>query len=331
MSNSAAGLVSSFIGWLKGLLGGGEGERRAPPRDSTGSQIAIEEIAAGDGAAWGTLSGLTAHPTNPRLLYACTDQDSPPARILEIDVSRTPARVVRQIEISVPGVHHLDIEGISAKRDGGFWLASEGGDYNDPPNLLLEVDAAGRLIRAVVLPAAIVGAVQKKGLEGVAVVEGAAGTRLYVAFQEPLADDPQDLTRIAEVDPAAGTWRFWHYPLDETKDDGLTGLSEIVHLGGTRFAAIERDGKGGRKSIKWLTTFSLDAGGGAETGGNPPRISKQVAFDLVPLFLDRDMKVEKEIEGLAVAADGQVYVLNDNDNERATLLLRLGHAREVLR
>ena len=331
MSNSAAGLVSSFIGWLKGLLGGGKDGRRAPTRDSTGSRIAIEEIAAGDGPAWGTLSGLAAHPSNPRLLYACTDQDSPPARILEIDVSRTPARVVRQIEIAVPGVHHLDIEGISAKRDGGFWLASEGGDYNDPPNLLLDVDAGGRLIRAVVLPAEIVGAVQKKGLEGVSVVDGAAGPRLYVTFQGPLADDPQDLTRIAEVDPASGTWRFWHYPLDETKDDGRTGLSEIVHLGGMRFAVIERDGKGGRKSIKWLTTFSLAEGGGALVGGRPPLITKSVAVDLVPVFLDRDMKVEKEIEGLTVSADGQVYVLNDNDGERATLLLRLGHARDVFR
>jgi hypothetical protein len=329
MSNPAAGLVSSFIGWLRRLLGGGEGERGVPAPDRGGGRIAIEEIAPGDGPAWGTLSGLAAHPANPRRLFACTDQDSPPARILEIDVSRTPARVVRQIEITVPGVHHLDIEGISAKRDGGFWLASEGGDYNDPPNLLLEVDAAGRLIRAVVLPAAIVGAVQKKGLEGVAVVERASGTRLYVAFQGPLADDPADLTRIAEVDPASGTWRFWHYPLDETKDDGLTGLSEIAHLGGSRFAAIERDGKGGRKSIKWLTTFSLDEGGGAATGGTPPLLSKRVALDLVPLFLDRDMKVEKEIEGLTIAADGQVYVLNDNDGERPTLLLRLGNARDL--
>lgn len=184
MSNSAAGLVSAgFIRWLKGVRpGGGKDERRAPTRDSTGSRIAMRR-SPGHGAAWGTLSGLAAHPSNPRLLYACTDQDSPPARILEIDVSRTPARVVRQIEIAVPGVHHLDIEGISAKRDGGFWLASEGGDYNDPPNLLLDVDAGGRLIRAVVLPAEIVGAVQKKGLEGVSVVDGAAGPRLYVTFQ----------------------------------------------------------------------------------------------------------------------------------------------------
>lgn len=330
MSNSAPGLVTALFDWLRGLLGGGDDkrtDRRQPRRDLTG--VAIEEIAAGDGPAWGTLSGLAAHPTAPHLIYACTDQDSPPARILEIDVSRSPATVVRQIPINTTEIRRLDLEGISAKRNGGFWLVSEGGDYNDPPNLLIEVDARGTLVRAIALPAAIVGGVQKKGLEGVAVVEAGGVERVYVAFQGPLADDPEDVTRIAMVDPATGAWRFWHYPLDTSKDDRFTGLSELAHLGGDRFAAIERDGKGGRNSVKWLTTFLLPEGSGAAVGARPPLLSKRVALDLVPLFLDRDMKVEKEIEGLTIAADGNVYVLNDNDGERATLLLRLGASGRV--
>ncbi len=48
----------------------------------------------------------------------------------------------------------------------------------------------------------------KKGLEGVALERTATGTRLAVAFQAPLDDDPPDCTRIGLVDPATGTWSF---------------------------------------------------------------------------------------------------------------------------
>ena len=47
----------------------------------------IDEIQPGEGPKWGTLSGLTAHPTDPSRLYAVTDHDSSPIRILEIQVT----------------------------------------------------------------------------------------------------------------------------------------------------------------------------------------------------------------------------------------------------
>ena len=58
-------------------------------------------------------------------------------------------------------------------------------------------------------------------------------------------------------------------------------------------------------------------------------INNRVAVDLVPMFTQLGSKIEKEIEGLTVAVDGQVYAVTDNDNERPTVLLRLGSATDV--
>jgi hypothetical protein len=102
-------------------------------------------------------------------------------------------------------------------------------------------------------------------------------------------------------------------------------------LGNGRFAAIERDGRAGRNAIKWLTTFDLGPRSGAPPEGTPSMLTKQRALDLVPLFIALGRKVEKEIEGLAVAVDGQVYAITDNDNGRPTLLLRLGKEVDLFR
>lgn len=326
--SSHANPVAILIGWLAGLLGlGGETPQR---RAADG---AIVEIEAGEGPAWGSLSGLTAHPADPARLFAVPDKDSPPARIVEIALTPHRARVVRQITLDAPGLGRLDPEAISAKPDGGYWIASEGKAGNAPPNRLLEVEASGRLVRAVTLPEPVAGNVGDSGFEGVAFVAGAGGGRVFAAIQKPIAGDGESLARIACFDPGAGSWQFWHYPLERIDDDGdaTTGLSELLHLGGERFAAIERDGRGGRRAIKWVTVFDLAGTPGAGPDERPPRIAKRVAIDLVAPFLAAGRKVEKEIEGLAIAADGELYALTDNDSEpgRPTVLLRLGQARAV--
>jgi hypothetical protein len=320
---SAAALLKSAINkW---------GSNTSEGTASVGKNAAVrmDEIEPGDGPAWGTLSGLTAHPSDPSRLYAVTDKDSPPVRILEIHISANSARVVRQIPVIAPGFESLDLEAIVVQPDGGFWLASEGGEDNNPPNFLLEVDAGGRLRRTIDLPESIASRIAKKGFEGLALEKTTSSSRLYVAFQEAIAGDRDDLTRIGAVDVDTGRWTFFHYPLEHLPSGDFTGLSELLHLGNRRFAAIERDGKGGRKSVKWITTFELAALVGAPTDAAPPVIAKHVARDLVPVFTGLDRKVEKEIEGLAVASDGQVYVVTDNDNERSTFLLRLGKGADI--
>lgn len=290
---------------------------------------AISEIEAGEGHPWGTLSGLTAHPTNPHILYAVPDQDSPPPRVIEINVSEDVPRTGKQILVNAPGFDALDIEGVTAKPDGGFWLASEGNVGNTPPNVLLEIDASGQLQRSIGLPASIAARMDKKGFEGVALDTTPGGSHLYVAFQAPVSGDPPDFTRIGAVDLNTGDWTFYAYPLDRTEAGDFGGLSELVHLGNRKFAALERDGNTGHRSLKHVTVFDLGTLVGAPPDSPPTPITKKVAADLVPMFKAEGRKVEKEVEGLTVAADGEVYALTDNDNLRPTVLIRLGKASEL--
>ena len=321
--------IRNFLDALRGANADTWGER-APGSEAAAPSRNIMEVAAGDGPPWGTLSSLAAHGCDAGRLYAVTDQDSPPLRIIEIEVTPDAARAVGQIEIQSGGLDDLqdlswlDVEGLAIKPDGGFWLASEGGKGNDPPNLLIEVDRTGRALRTVHLPDQIADSVRRQGFEGVALLRASSPAgRLVVAFQSGLAGDGDATTRLAAVDLASGAWRFWRYPLEQVKDDDYSGLSDILHLDGERFALIERDGRGKAHALKWITLVDLDSKPGAPLGEMPPLLEKTRVLDLVPMFLAEDRKVEKEIEGLAIAADGQVYAITDNDNERATLLLRL--------
>jgi hypothetical protein len=78
-SRSAAALVRGLL-----LLLAGTG-----PTTATSGVIA--EVEPGEGPSWGTLSGLTAHPTDPSRIYAVTDADSPPARLLRHRALTSPA------------------------------------------------------------------------------------------------------------------------------------------------------------------------------------------------------------------------------------------------
>lgn len=320
--SQAAAVLKNMLVALTGATGAVTGMAQAG---------VIHEIEAGNGPAWGSMSGLTAHPTDPSRLYAVTDKNASPIRILEIELKPASARVVGQIEIQAPGLKGLDTEGIVAKPGGGFWLAAEGGRRNQPPNLLIEVDGAGVMQRSIGLPDKIARLMPKKGIEGVALQMTPSGSRLAVAFQVPIDGDPEGFTRIGLVDPSTSEWRFYLYPLHSLGSGDYTGLSELLHLSGSRFACIERDGEGGRSSFKWVTTFDLGAHAGSPANEIPPKLTKRQVIDLVPVFQAAGRKVEKEIEGLAITTDGQMYVVTDNDSDsaRPTLLLRLGNATSL--
>lgn len=291
---------------------------------------AVMDIEAGGGAPWGTLSSLSAHPSDPSRLYAVPDGDSPPLRIIAIEVSGGRAQARDQIAVQTAGLPELDVEGSAITPSGGFWMASEGKAGNAPPNFLFEVDASGSVLRTLDLPPEIASGMRDSGFEGVACVARPGGqVDLYVCFQAGLAGDPDGVTRIGAVNPATGAWRYYGYPLEAARDGKFCGLSDIIHLGGERFALIERDGRSGKRAIKLITTVDLAGVAGSEPGEPVPLVHKQVAADLVPVFLDDGRKVEAEIEGLAIAADGMVYVITDNDGERPTVLLKLGHRDEL--
>jgi hypothetical protein len=127
---AGATFYQRVMAWLGALPGA---ENSAPTIAATHGRI--DEIEPGEGPPWGTLSGLTAHTTDASRLFAVTDKDSPPVRIIELEVLEAATRVVRQTTIAAPGFDDIDPEAIVAKPDGGFWLASEGGKANSrcPP------------------------------------------------------------------------------------------------------------------------------------------------------------------------------------------------------
>ncbi|MFP5305118.1 MAG: esterase-like activity of phytase family protein, partial [Gammaproteobacteria bacterium] len=131
--------------------------------------------------------------------------------------------------------------------------------------------------------------------------------------------------RIGIYDIAADSWSFVFYPLDavESQNGGWVGLSDLTALGGGRFLVVERDNQGGPDAaIKRLYRF--DVTGVAADGV----VSKTLVRDLIDDLKAPGGLVPEKIEGLAVSAGGQVYIVNDNDgiddNSGETQLLRLG-------
>ena len=325
-----------------------------PAEPGAAGKTGFITITAEDGAVskpWHTLSGLTADPNDPTRLFAVADHDSPPARIFELDVSNGAAKIVREIllknassgnecdEVGIEGVdlEKLDLEGVAAKGKGGFWVASEGNRKKELLNQLLEVNVEGCVLQVVDLPVDITKRLVKKGFEGVALDETENATIVYSALQVPLEEDDDKnvksdteyRTRIGAYDVGKKDWTFFLYPLLATGNQ--TGVSELLHLGDGRFAAIERDSAAGQLAkVKLVTTFDLKDLEGAGVGEEAPTATnKRTAIDLIGLYAKHGRAVDEQIEGLAVTADGNVYAVVDNNEVKGTPLLRLGKASDL--
>ena len=111
---------------------------------------------------WSALSGLAGDPRRDDVLWSVPDSALPSA-LYRIDLRGSEARL-RAAPVTAGGEQaRYDLEGIAvddsiaAQRGrGGFWLASEGnarfGRDGYLPNLLVQVDARGRVLREVPLP-----------------------------------------------------------------------------------------------------------------------------------------------------------------------------------
>jgi hypothetical protein len=319
----------------------------------------IESTNRGDGTPipWGAMSGL-ASPSTGSVVYAIEDSFFRGNRIFEIDTASKPAKLQKEIRITDPnkkiaalaatlpdakdanafddtdlaamvnadGSVNIDPEGISIATGGGFWIASEGagtvGEAARPvlsANLVFKVSATGVIEDIVQLPAEINAKQARFGFEGLA----ESGGKLVVAFQRAWAGDVQP--RIGVYDLTLKTWSFMFYPLDPMASPagGWVGLSEITALGNNRFMVVERDNQFGPDArIKRLYTIDLS------TATNGSTLTKVLARDLLA-----DLKVPKgnvyeKFEGATVTANGDVWIVNDNDgvddNSGETQMLNLG-------
>nr|MDJ0808152.1 esterase-like activity of phytase family protein [Gammaproteobacteria bacterium] len=174
---------------------------------------------------------------------------------------------------------------------------------------------------------------KNNGFEGVAMSQNGD---LLVAFQREWIDDPKGYVRIGRYSPKTAAWRFYYYPLDEVESPagGWIGLSELTALGNDRFAVIERDNQRGLDAaVKRIYQFTLDGLTPVGQGGSFPVIEKTLARDILPDLQAPQGWVQDKPEGLAVSADGEVYLVTDNDgvddSTGETQFLHLGEADEL--
>ncbi|MEV0396955.1 esterase-like activity of phytase family protein [Polymorphospora rubra] len=287
---------------------------------------------------WGALSGLSAVPGQPDKLVAVNDNVYTPTRLLTIDVARTPALIEKELTVTKGGTPvGYDAEGVAARAGGGYWLAVEGAPASDDepatPNLLVHVDDAGAVQDEVPLPAEVAAAIGGNGLEGVAVTGAEGAEQVWVAVQRELKGDPAGTVRIGRYSVADGGWAWLSYKLDAAPSGGWVGLSELVAVDDDTFAVVERDNRRGpAATVKKVYAFDVPDGFGA--GDDMPAVTKRLAVDLLPLLRADNGWVQDKVEGMAIAGNGQLYAVTDNDGlddaTGETVFLRLGKATDVL-
>jgi len=274
---------------------------------------------------WAALSGLTWR--SPNYLEALPD-NALPTSIFRIHVGGPFALTYALAPVKLMGEQaRYDGEGIDIDDSilapswaAGWWIASEGnaayGDDDYIPNLVVQIQRNGTVLREVGLPADIDspdgGVIRSNGFEGVAVSED--GRYLVVPIQRQYSGEPADYTRIARLDLTTiewtgeglrydGEWEFFFYPLDAETTGGWIGLSELLSIGPQEYAVVERDkGIGAASTLKKIYTFSLD---GLVDGD---MVTKSEWLDIVD-----DFSPYEKVEGLAWSPESGLWVGLDND------------------
>ncbi|MFB6610884.1 esterase-like activity of phytase family protein [Agromyces sp. NPDC056379] len=304
----------------------------------------VSDVVGGAPIGWAALGALSGHPSDAGVVYAASDVAVSPSTVYAVDVTQTPARITSALPVTDGGVPvALDIEGLQARADGGFWLAIEGATGAE--NRVLRTDASGAVVETIALPADVTAHVAKWGLEGVTSIGTGAEEQLWVALQRPLWVDPAvtgadaatvdgaNLARIGRYDLASGAWSWFGYPLETTSVAGdWMGLSEITAIDDDTLAVIERDKLNGpAAAVKRVTRVEIPAT--MPEAGTLPVLEKATAIDALPALRATGGWTQEKLEGFAVAADGALYGVTDNDGLKdatgETVFLRLGAADEV--
>jgi hypothetical protein len=300
-------------------------ERAAPAYPT----IRSAKNANGMPIAWGALSGLAADRSQAGKLFAVTDSVySGAPRILTIDATKKPATITAEALVTRNGAaaEKLDLEGIAAAGDG-LWLASEGNLEKGVNNLLIRVDAKGAIQEEIAVPVDLEKGAKNYGFEGVTVTGSGADEIVWLAVQREWADDGKNAVKLLAYKPSDKSWSAVRYPLDSA-EAGWIGLSEIT-AAGDRVILIERDNQIAEKAkVKKLYAVSMADMKPMKLGGELPLVQKTLVRDLLA-----DLKAPKgyvldKVEGFAIDAAGDAYIVTDNDgvNDASgeTLFLKLG-------
>lgn len=299
------------------------------------------EEATGAPIGWGALSGMVADDEDADTLHAVSDSAYAESRIYTIDLSSEPAEITGYVTLTrdgAPAAH--DLEGIALRDGGGFWVVSEGDPDDDTLNLLMAVAEDGAIEQTIDLPEDVSATRTGNGFEGVTAWVGEdGGERVAVVVQRSWQQDPEHHTLLGFYDVAEDAWRFAYTPIAEPTSErgGWVGQSELTYLGDDRFLLIERDNQPGVYSThKVLTVVSTEGVDPAPWGEDVPVIEeRQVVFDLLPVLRANAGWIGDKPEGLAITADGMVWLVTDNDGvddaHGQTQLLELGPVDQVTR
>lgn len=280
---------------------------------------------------WSALSGLSADPSEADRLYAVADSAFTETRLYGIDAGTEPALIDEVTTVTKDGEPAgYDAEGVFARPEGGFWLASEGAP-GETANQLVRLDGEARVTEEIPLPDEVAGAATKHGLEGVTAIGEGDEEVVWVAMQRPI--EGEESVRLGRYEVTSGDWSWLGYRTDKPEGEAMIGLSEITALGSGALAVIERDDRrGDAAKVKRVYTIDLD-GVEPAASGKPPVVKKELATDVLPVLSEGNGWTQDKLEGLAVAGNGRVYAVTDNDfvddATGETVFADLGGAREV--
>ncbi|UTW10950.1 esterase-like activity of phytase family protein [Marinobacterium rhizophilum] len=274
-------------------------------------QLVSEPAASGLPLGWGALSGLAADPAKAGLLYAVNDSFySQQPSIFTIDASAVPARITSAMPVMRDGkaAEKLDLEGIVADGEGGFWLASEGRTDKDIPHAIYHTNAQGEIDQTLNFPPELLQHEKRFGAEGITLI----GDTLWIAIQRAWKDDPENTVKLVSYDLKTQQWGAVRYPT-QAATSGWVGLSEIS-LGADGVYIIERDNQIGEKAaIKRLYHVAMDELKPAALGSDLPLVNKQLVRDFIPDLKALNGFVVDKIEGFTLDAAGNGFAVTDND------------------
>ncbi len=302
------------------LFQAGEGPASYPMLTSDGAENLI---------GWGAISGLSAGET-PGQLFAVSDSvfGRQPA-IHTIDATQQPARITARTVVTRGGdpAQKLDLEGVATDGEGGFWLASEGRSDRLIPHAIYHVDAEGEIQEEIALPAELLAHETRYGIEGIT----RQGDRLWMALQREWGNDPAGQVKLLSYDLATEEWGAVAYPL-EPAAEGWMGLSEMT-IDGDWAYVIERDNLiGTAAQVKKLFRIRLDQLQPVTLDQTLPVVTKEEVRDLIPDLKATGGYVVDKVEGFAIDAAGEGWVVTDNDgtddSSGETLFWSVGQMRQ---
>ncbi|MEI8700578.1 MAG: alkaline phosphatase [Mesorhizobium sp.] len=302
---------------------------------ATYPMITAKLTADGTPLGWGALSALAAGDAAGKLFAASDSFYANAPSIFEIDATQTPALITGKTIVTRGGhpAQKLDIEGIVADGEGGFWLANEGDPAKLVPHAILRVNDKGEIKQEIGFPMELLAHQTRFGLEGITTIGEGDELTLVMAVQREWTDDPKGQVKLLAYKPKAKEWSAVRYPLEAT-EAGWMGLSEIAAHEGKLYI-LERDNQiGDLAKVKRVYSVALDAFKPAELGGELPLIEKTLVRDIIgDLKSATNGYVVDKVEGFTIDKNGDIFVATDNDgvddSSGETLFLRLGNISAV--